>query len=128
MIDVTCAIILKDGRILAVQRSEVMSHPLEWEFPGGKVEAGECEEACILRELREELHIEVKIQSRLPFVEYHYGDKSIRLIPFVVELISDQIVLREHAGFRWMLTDQLLALNWLPADILVINEYLRLKK
>lgn len=128
MINVTCAIILKEELILAVQRSAVMKHPLKWEFPGGKIEAGESAEDCICRELREELHIEVKVLSRLPAVEYHYGEKAIRLIPFEVGLLSENIVLREHSDYQWLQLHELHEPDWLQADVLVIDEYLREKK
>ena len=62
---VTCAIITIDGKILAVQRSRIMSLPMKWEFPGGKIEPAETEMECIQREIREELNIEIEVQDRL---------------------------------------------------------------
>ncbi|MDP4270292.1 MAG: (deoxy)nucleoside triphosphate pyrophosphohydrolase [Bacteroidota bacterium] len=128
MIDVTCAIIIRDGLILAVQRSERMKHPLKWEFPGGKVESGESAETCIMRELKEELHIEVEILRVLSPVEFHYSEKSIRLIPFEVTLLSNEIILKEHSRLKWLNVTGLSDLDWLPADVLVIEQYLKLKK
>lgn len=128
MIDVTCAIIIRDGLILTVQRSEEMKHPLKWEFPGGKVEVGESAETCIMRELKEELHIEVELLRKLSPVEFQYGDKSIRLIPFEMLLLSDEIVLKEHSQLKWLNVTGLNDLDWLPADVLVIDQYMKLKR
>ncbi|MBK6285706.1 MAG: NUDIX domain-containing protein [Draconibacterium sp.] len=63
MIKVTCAIIIKNGRILVTQRKANSSHPLNWEFPGGKLNSGETLEYCIIREIKEELDIEIEIKT-----------------------------------------------------------------
>ncbi len=65
MIDVTCAIILRDGKILATQRSEKMNLPLKWEFPGGKIEQNETPGNCLQREIREELNLEIELLKKL---------------------------------------------------------------
>ena len=121
MTEVTCAIIQKDGLILAAQRSESMSLPLKWEFPGGKIEKGETAESCLWRELREELNIEVEIIKKLEPVEYRYNFASIRLIPFVVNYVSGEVILSEHKAFRWLRRHELSALDWAPADVPVAN-------
>jgi ADP-ribose pyrophosphatase len=105
-----------------------MKHPLKWEFPGGKVEVGESAETCIMRELKEELHIEVELLRKLSPVEFQYGDKSIRLIPFEMLLLSDEIVLKEHSQLKWLNVTGLNDLDWLPADVLVIDQYMKLKR
>lgn len=67
-IQVTCAIIQSDGKILAVQRSEAMSLPLKWEFPGGKIDLGETAEKCLLREIKEELNIDIALNISPEFL------------------------------------------------------------
>jgi 8-oxo-dGTP diphosphatase len=97
MIKVTCAIIRnEEEEILVVQRSESSDHPLKWEFPGGKLKEGETAEECIIREIMEELSLEVVIISRLADVEYNYGIKHILLMPFVCDTLDDLPVLYEH--------------------------------
>jgi len=83
MIEVCCAIIVEGDKILATRRSHGMHLAGFWEFPGGKIEPGETAEACIIREIREELNIEIKVENRLLPVEHHYPEKSIRLMPFM---------------------------------------------
>lgn len=126
MLQVTCAIILKEDKVLIAQRSNMMKLPLKWEFPGGKLQEGETEEECILRELKEELSIEVKILDRLPKFEFDYGTFSINLIPFVVEFISGKIHLAEHRDAKWLSKEALIHLDWAPADIPILNQFLQL--
>ena len=77
MIEVTCALIVDDqNRLFAAQRSSKMSLPLKWEFPGGKVESGESFESCLLREIKEELNVEIEIITSLHF-NIHTDRKSV---------------------------------------------------
>jgi 8-oxo-dGTP diphosphatase len=125
MIDVTCAIIRnEDNQILVVQRGESTDHPMKWEFPGGKQDPGETEEECIIREIREELSIEIVICGRLPQVDHDYGYKKIRLIPFVCDTLDDMLFLTEHIAFRWIDIKDLMIPDYLEADIIVAKNYL----
>jgi 8-oxo-dGTP diphosphatase len=124
MIQVVCAIIEKDFKTLVVQRSELMSLPLKWEFPGGKIEQGESEEECIKREIKEELNIEISVQKRLTPSIFHYPNISIELIPFIAELVGGDIVLKEHAAYLYCSKDKLINLDWAEADIPIVKEYL----
>ena len=84
IIPVTCILLFHKGKVLAAQRSAEMDLPLVWEFPGGKVENGETEEDCIIREIREELGIEIDVIGRLPALDHNYeGIKLLRLILFL---------------------------------------------
>lgn len=124
MIDVTCAIIRNDeGRVLIVQRGEKTDHPFKWEFPGGKVAPGESEEDCIIREIREELSIEIVICRNLQPFEYDYGQKQIRLIPFVCDTLDEMPLLTEHIAFKWVDLKDLLAADYSEADVPVAREY-----
>ncbi len=97
LIRVSCAIIEVENRVLVVQRSKEMSMPLKWEFPGGKIESGECEEECIVREIKEELNLEISDLIKLCSSIFDYPSISIELIPFVVKQVRGQIKLNEHA-------------------------------
>lgn len=123
-VQVTCAIILKEGKVLAAQRSETMSLPLKWEFPGGKINPNESEETCLKRELFEELNLSVVIKARLSNSLYNYGKFTILLIPFIVDYIESEIILHEHRQFGWFSKDQLRTLDWAPADVPVLAEFL----
>lgn len=124
MIEVTCAIIERAGLVLAARRSASMHLPLKWEFPGGKLRQGEGEHDCLIREVLEELSIVIAPLRRLRVSEHDYGDKHVRLIPFVCGYVSGEIALHEHAEARWLVADRLRQLDWCAADIPVLDEYL----
>ncbi len=126
MIEVTCAIILKENKILVTQRSEKMKLPLKWEFPGGKIEKNETEENCLLREIKEELNLEIEIIEKLESKSFDYETFSINLIPFVAKYLKGEIVLSEHKDFKWLTKEELKFLDWAAADIPVLDEYLKL--
>lgn len=116
MIEVCCAIILKESKILAVQRGPESSHPWKWEFPGGKVSPDETVEQCIVREISEELTIGIGVLTQLAPVEFDYGSRQICLIPFVCQIISGEIILTEHVAQRWLDFDELISVDWSGAD------------
>jgi len=127
MIDVTCAIIQHKNKVLVTQRSEKMAMPLKWEFPGGKIEKSETAETCLIREILEELHINIKITKQLNSNTHQYSEeKVIKLIPFICELVSGEIKLTEHANFLWLIKSELINLDWAEADVPILNEYLNI--
>ena len=124
MIEVTCALIRNDeGLVLAVRRGPSMGNAGKWEFPGGKTRPGEDHEDCIVREIDEELGISIIITGRLDISEYDYGDKQIRLIPFLCETLSSKPHLREHDEYRWMKPEELVNLDMTAADIPIARQY-----
>jgi 8-oxo-dGTP diphosphatase len=126
MVIVTCAIIIKENKILVTQRSDRMKLPLKWEFPGGKVEKGESLENCLLREINEELHINIRIDRKLSPNNHDYGGYTIQLNPFIASFISGDIILSEHTDFKWLTKSELLSIDWAPADIPIVHEFLSL--
>lgn len=116
MTEVTCAIIMKDDRVLITQRSKSMSHPMEWEFPGGKLQPGETPEMCLKREIREELHAEISVERLLPAVVHDYGSGTIKLIPFICTLKSDHITLQQHRDMKWIRKSETDRVHFLEAD------------
>ncbi len=124
MIDVSCAIIRNDElRVLIVQRGEETDHPFKWEFPGGKVDLNESPEDSVIREVKEELGMDVVIVGSLPPVEHDYGHKQIRLIPFICDTLTDEPVLNEHIGSRWTVPDDLVSVDFSEADTSVAGMY-----
>jgi 8-oxo-dGTP diphosphatase len=120
---VACAIIERDGRVLATQRSSTMSMPLKWEFPGGKIHKDESAEACLKREVREELDIDVTVGQPLTAVTHHYPALTVTLYPFRCRIIAGTILLHEHAACSWLMPAELHTLDWAEADRPVIDEY-----
>lgn len=123
VIPVACALIFYDGKVLSAQRSESMFLPGVWEFPGGKIENGESPEACLIREIEEELAISISLVSSLQINEHSYSEeKVIRLIPFVCVWEGSNITLREHQDIKWLVKEELKTLNWAPADIPIVDQ------
>ncbi|MCA6422423.1 MAG: (deoxy)nucleoside triphosphate pyrophosphohydrolase [Flavobacterium sp.] len=127
MINVTCAIIIIDNKILVTQRSEKMKLPLKWEFPGGKLQENESEIECIKREIKEELNIEIDVINRLSNSIYDYGTFKINLIPFIANYLLGEIRLTEHKEYRILEKSELSLLDWAQADIPIVEEFLKLE-
>jgi 8-oxo-dGTP diphosphatase len=125
-IHVACAIIQQDGLILAAQRSSTMSLPLKWEFPGGKLEAGESPQVCLLRELNEELGISVTISEELPPHTHSYVSFTVTLYPFLCHQLQGSIILHEHNDARWLTLTDLPLLDWAEADLPIIQALVQL--
>jgi 8-oxo-dGTP diphosphatase len=125
MTEVTCAIIEQNNEVLVAQRARGTHLAGQWEFPGGKIENGETAEACIKREIAEELSVCISVHRSLRPVEYYYPDKAIRLIPFVCTILSGHIRLTDHSDFRWLDRDKLASLDWAAADVLVLSACLK---
>ncbi len=119
---VCCAVIARNDKILLTQRSEHMSLPLLWEFPGGKLEPYESKEECLIREIKEELLINIQIHKPLKSVEHLYGSTLIVLYPFLCSIVKGTITLTEHSAYQWITIEQMSQLEMAPADIPIFNE------
>ncbi|MCX5813968.1 MAG: (deoxy)nucleoside triphosphate pyrophosphohydrolase [Proteobacteria bacterium] len=124
-IHVACAIIERNGTVLAAQRKEGMRMALKWEFPGGKIEAEENPEACLKRELIEEMGIYIAIGHPLDPMTYQYSSFMVTLYPFVCTILSGGITLHEHADVVWLPPEELLSQDWAEADVPLIKQYLK---
>jgi 8-oxo-dGTP diphosphatase len=127
IINVTCAIIVIENKILVTQRSEKMKLPLKWEFPGGKLEENESEIECIKREIKEEINIEIEVLRKLSNSIYDYGNFKINLIPFIAQHILGEIKLIEHKDYKLLHKTELLSLDWAEADLPIVEEFLKLE-
>lgn len=126
-LQVTCALILKDGKILATRRGPKQDLPGKWEFPGGKLEPGEREREGIVREIKEELTLTIEPVVRLAPNVHRYPTFTIRLIPFLARYVSGEIELREHDDYRWCTAQELDRLQWAPADEPILDELLSME-
>lgn len=124
MLRVTCAIIECNSKVLIAQRSQKMLLPYKWEFPGGKVEIGEKDEDCIVREVKEELNLDILVKSKLTSVVHHYDTFSLELIPFVCKVNTEMFIKTEHAQVLWVEPSALKKYDWAEADIPIVEEYL----
>ena len=126
MIDVVAAIIRNDeGKILIAQRNLNKSQGGLWEFPGGKIESGETKEEAIVREIKEELNMNIKVDSFFDEKIYEYPDKTIRLIALNCSMISDSYEVLEHEDIKWISEDEFKAYEFAPADIYFIEKIVK---
>jgi 8-oxo-dGTP diphosphatase len=122
LIPVVCAVITDTvGRILAAKRSASMPLPGKWEFPGGKVHPGEIPEHALVREIREELGVEIEVGAILMEVAW----PPIRLLPFRAGILLGQPNPAEHEEIRWVLPAELVSLDWAEADLPIVEELSR---
>lgn len=122
-IEVVAAIIHKDNCYLATQRGYGDFEGM-WEFPGGKIEEGESREEALKREIKEELDAEVKIEKLLCTVDYDYPNFHLTMHCYHCSIGDGEIRLLEHQSAKWLTKDELNEVEWLPADIAVLERLL----
>lgn len=121
IIRVVAAIIVENGRVFATQRG-YGDFKDGWEFPGGKIEAGESPEQALVREIREELDTEIRVERLLRTVEWDYPTFHLSMDCFICKIESGDLHLREHEAARWLDLEHLNDVDWLPADLQLIPE------
>ena len=119
-IEVVAAIIQRDGAYFATQRGYGEFEGM-WEFPGGKIEEGETAEFALMREIQEELGIDITIDKFLCTTEYDYPSFHLTMHCYICSIEAGEIVLREHKSACWLRPEELGSVEWLPADKDVIS-------
>lgn len=120
-IEVVAAIIRHDDTFLATQRG-YGEFKDGWEFPGGKIEPGEEPKEALKREIKEELAVDIEIQNFLCTVKYQYDTFHLTMHCCICELVDSKITLLEHEAAKWLTIDALDSVDWLPADIEVVEK------
>ena len=126
-IKVIAAIIIHGNKIFATQRG-YGEFKDGWEFPGGKIEPGETPQQALVREIKEELDIEIEVKDFLETVEYDYPEFHLSMDCFFCTIKSGELVLKEHEAAKWLTVETLDSVDWLPADkglIEGIRRYIR---
>ena len=93
-----------------------------WEFPGGKVETDETPEQAVVREIREELDTEIEVERYIDTIEYDYPEFHLSMDCFLCRIISGDLILKEHEAARWLSREELDTVDWLPADITIMDQ------
>jgi 8-oxo-dGTP diphosphatase len=126
IISVSCAIIVRTDHVFLAQRPPTKSQGLKWEFPGGKIEKGESPKAALKREILEELGADVKIYASLASTSWQHDsieDLVIKLHPFVCQLQSERLVLREHIDSCWLKPENIIGnIDLSEADIPIVEQ------
>ncbi len=123
-IEVVAGVIYQEDKILCVRRGKHKFDylSLKFEFPGGKIEDGETKEDALLREIKEELEMNIEIQKEFLTVFYEYPDFKITMYSFICRCKSDDFILKEHVEFKWLLNTELSSLDWADADIPIVKK------
>lgn len=120
-IEVVAAIIVKDHKVFATQRGYGEWKDF-WEFPGGKIDAGETPEEALCREIKEELDTEIAVGELFTTINYDYPTFHITMHCYLCTIENGSLTLLEHEAAKWLSLEQLDSVTWLPADLLVIAE------
>ncbi len=120
-IRVVAAIIIEKEKVFATQRG-YGEFKDGWEFPGGKIELGETPETAIVREIKEELDTEIEVVKLLDTVEYDYPQFHLSMDCFICKIKSGDLVLKEHEAAKWLTKENLDSVDWLPADLSLIEK------
>ena len=120
-IEVVAAIIIEDGKLFTTQRGYGQFKD-GWEFPGGKMEAGETREQALERELREELAIKTKAEKHIKTIEFDYPDFHLTMHCFLTRILEGTPKLLEHENAKWVTKEEIDSVDWLPADLEIIED------
>lgn len=122
MINVVAAVIKnEEGKILIAQRNLKKSQGGLWEFPGGKIEPNESREAAIIREIKEELTIDINVENYIGEKIFNYPDKDVNLIALWCKIVNGNIRLLEHEDAKWIDISELDTFEFAPADIFIVE-------
>ena len=120
-IEVVAAIIIKGNQVFATQRG-YGEFKGWWEFPGGKIESGECPQEALKREIKEELDAEISVGELLETVEWDYPTFHLTMHCFICTLKSESLHLNEHEDSAWLTKETLDSVKWLTADLILLDK------
>ncbi len=121
--DVSCAVIVREGMVLAATRNDKVSNSGLWEFPGGKPKVNESPEDCVVRRVQEELNLNIHVVDEIPPFKVAVSEqKQFNIHPFVAEILNGTVELSHHTKAEWFMPMQLMSLPWSQTDIPIIEE------
>jgi 8-oxo-dGTP diphosphatase len=126
---VSAAIIIENKKILCVQRNKGKYDYIsfKYEFPGGKLEIGENEEDALIREISEELSLEIVVVEKFLVVTHEYLDFNITMHSYLCTANTEQLILKEHIDAKWLAKNELIELDWASADLPIVSKLINTK-
>jgi 8-oxo-dGTP diphosphatase len=123
-IEVVAAIIYHENKILCVQRGENKYDYIskKYEFPGGKMEAGESKEETVKREILEELQMDIEVKDEFLTVDHQYPDFHLTMHSFKCSTTNESLTLTEHIDFKWLEISEMSGLDWAAADVPIVEK------
>jgi len=123
-VEVVAAVIMHNQKVLCVQRSENKYAYIskKFEFPGGKMEEGETKKQTIIREIKEELNMDIIPIKELKTVKHEYPDFNLKMHSFISECLSTEVFLSEHIDYKWLSVSELETLDWAAADLPIVEQ------
>mgnify|MGYP001109704237 FL=1 len=122
MKEVVAAIIINFGKVLIAQRGKDQKLAGKWEFPGGKIESGETPEECLVREIKEELGVDIKVDAFFAENTYQYNTEAIKLLAYKAKWVDGEYKLTVHNQIKWVKSFELEAYDFAPADIPIVQK------
>lgn len=113
------------GEFYCARRKPGGELSMKWEFPGGKIEKGESHKEALVREIKEELRLDIKVTEFLMTVEHQYSSFHLTMHVYKAKILKGNFILTEHTGQRWLGKDKLLSLDWAAADIPVVHRLMQ---
>jgi len=121
-IEVVAAVFVDNNKIFCAQKADKGEQALKWEFPGGKIEAGESQQKALIREIKEELVIDIEVRDYIMTVKHQYDDFHITMHAYFCQIINGKMVLKEHLDSCWLKVQELESLDWAEADIPIVKK------
>jgi len=121
-IEVVAAIFINNKEeIFCARRKDEGELALKWEFPGGKIEPGESNQEALIREIKEELSTDIKVKDFIMTVRHQYKGFHLTMHVYFAEVVTGDLVLNEHTGFKWLRKEELYSLDWAAADLPIVE-------
>lgn len=108
-------------RIYCARRRNEGELALKWEFPGGKVELGETQQEALIREIKEELSADIEVLDYITTVNHQYSTFNLTMHVYFTKIINGKLIVSEHTGYKWLTREELMSLDWAPADIPIVK-------
>lgn len=120
-ITVAAAVFIHNGTVFAAQRKDAGELAKKWEFPGGKLEKGESGEQAIIREIKEELSADIRVERYIMTVEHSYRTFKITMHAYLCEIVTGELILSEHIASRWLSSSELYSVDWAAVDQPIVD-------